>query len=119
MAGGPAPPSLAVTCGFGHATASRWRSASPSSVRSPRVPPGWHDQDPEVLLQVAAAHHLEGIVVKRTDSPYLAGRRSRLWIKRPLLSTQEAVICGWAPGNGGRAATFGGLLLGAYTDGGL
>ncbi|WP_434445324.1 hypothetical protein [Lentzea sp. E54] len=27
-----------------------------------QVPPGWHDQEPEVLLQVAAAHHLEGIL---------------------------------------------------------
>jgi bifunctional non-homologous end joining protein LigD len=57
--------------------------------------------------------------VKRTESPYLPGRRSPLWIKKPLLSTQEAVICGWAPGSGVRAATFGGLLLGAYTDDGL
>lgn len=84
-----------------------------------QVPSGWHDQDPEVLLQVASAHHLEGIVLKRTNSPYLPGRRSPLWIKKPLLNTQEAVVCGWSPGVGGRAAAFGGLLLGAYTDQGL
>ncbi|HEY3003296.1 MAG TPA: hypothetical protein VGJ44_13190, partial [Kribbellaceae bacterium] len=30
-------------------------------------------------LEAAAAQGLDGIVAKRLDSPYLPGRRSRLW----------------------------------------
>ncbi len=33
----------------------------------------------EAVLQVVALHGLTGIVVKRADSPYLPGLRSRLW----------------------------------------
>ena len=34
----------------------------------------------EFALEAAAAQGLGGIVAKRLDSPYLPGRRSRLWL---------------------------------------
>ncbi|TCP53554.1 bifunctional non-homologous end joining protein LigD [Tamaricihabitans halophyticus] len=71
------------------------------------------------LMAVAAQHGIEGVVAKRLDSTYLAGRRSKDWIKVPIRHTQEVVVCGWTQGQGRRARTLGALLLGAYTSDGL
>jgi bifunctional non-homologous end joining protein LigD len=79
-----------------------------------QIPDSITDVDPEALLEVARAHHLEGIVAKRTASRYEPGRRSRAWVKTALLNTQEVVIGGWKPGDGRRAGMIGALLLGAY-----
>jgi bifunctional non-homologous end joining protein LigD len=38
----------------------------------------------EFALEAAAAQGLPGIVAKRLDSPYLPGRRSRLWLSIPV-----------------------------------
>jgi ATP-dependent DNA ligase len=57
---------------------------------------------------------LEGVVAKRAGSRYLPGRRSADWRKIKLTNTQDCVILGWTPGQGGRAGTFGALLVGAY-----
>jgi DNA ligase D-like protein (predicted ligase)/DNA ligase D-like protein (predicted polymerase)/DNA ligase D-like protein (predicted 3'-phosphoesterase) len=62
---------------------------------------------------------LEGVVAKRMGSRYLSGRRSPDWRKIKLTNTQDCVILGWTPGQGGRAGTFGALLVGAYDDGRL
>jgi bifunctional non-homologous end joining protein LigD len=72
------------------------------------------DATPGELVEVARRHGLEGVVAKRLDSPYLPGRRSRLWIKKALFATQDVVIGGWQPGQGNRAGTIGSLLLGAH-----
>jgi bifunctional non-homologous end joining protein LigD len=69
---------------------------------------------PDELLAVVREYALEGLVAKRLDSPYLPGRRTRLWRKKALFATQEVVIGGWQPGQGYRAPTIGSLLLGAY-----
>ncbi len=45
---------------------------------------------------------LEGVVAKRKGSKYLPGRRSRTWRKIKLTNTQDCVILGWTPGQGGR-----------------
>lgn len=79
-----------------------------------RVPEYVVDVDGRQLLEVARAHHLEGIVAKRLASRYEPGRRSRAWIKTALLNTQEVLIGGWKPGDGRRAGMIGSLLLGAY-----
>jgi bifunctional non-homologous end joining protein LigD len=79
-----------------------------------RVPELIVDVDGHALLEVARAHHLEGIVAKRLSSRYEPGRRSRSWIKTALLNTQEVLIGGWKPGDGRRAGMIGSLLLGAY-----
>jgi DNA ligase D-like protein (predicted ligase) len=50
---------------------------------------------PGTLRQIMAAvkqHGLEGIVAKRLDSRYEAGRRSHLWLKHPLKPKQEFII---------------------------
>ena len=69
------------------------------------------------FTKAAEALGLEGVVAKRTGSKYLPGRRSPDWRKIKLVSTQDCVILGWTPGQGGRAGTFGALLVGAI-DGG-
>ena len=79
-----------------------------------RVPEYIVEVDGQQLLQVARAHHLEGIVAKRLTSRYEPGRRSRAWVKTALLNTQEVLIGGWKPGDGRRKGTIGALLLGAY-----
>jgi bifunctional non-homologous end joining protein LigD len=62
---------------------------------------------------------LEGVVAKRTGSRYQPGRRPPDWRKIKLTNTQDCVILGWTPGQGGRQGTFGALLVGAYDDGKL
>jgi DNA ligase D-like protein (predicted ligase)/DNA ligase D-like protein (predicted polymerase)/DNA ligase D-like protein (predicted 3'-phosphoesterase) len=57
---------------------------------------------------------LEGVVAKRLGSRYRPGRRSPDWRKIKLTNSQDCVILGWTPGQGGRAASFGALLVGAY-----
>ncbi len=56
---------------------------------------------------------LEGVVAKKKGSKYLPGRRSDTWRKIKLTNTQDCVILGWTPGQGGRSKTFGALLVGA------
>jgi bifunctional non-homologous end joining protein LigD len=61
---------------------------------------------------------LEGIVSKRRDSPYRAGR-GRDWVKVKCVQRQEMVIGGWTDPQGSRTG-FGALLIGYYdADGSL
>ncbi len=71
------------------------------------------------FVEVARELGLEGVVAKRTGSRYQPGRRSPDWRKIKLTNTQDCVVLGWTPGQGGRAGTFGALLVGAYEDGKL
>ncbi|HSJ50995.1 MAG TPA: non-homologous end-joining DNA ligase [Actinomycetota bacterium] len=75
--------------------------------------------DGKAFAEVARTHGLEGVVAKRVGSRYQPGRRSPDWRKVKLTNTQDCVILGWTPGQGGRAGTFGALLVGAYDDGKL
>ncbi len=61
----------------------------------------------------AVALGLEGVVAKRRGSRYLPGKRSDSWAKVKARTTAEFVVCGFTPGEGLRAPTFGALLLGA------
>lgn len=81
-----------------------------------RVPPWYVDVTGADLLVVARETGLEGVVAKRLGSRYTPGRRSRDWIKTPLRSTREVIVCGWTPGDGAHAATFGSLVLGVHDD---
>jgi bifunctional non-homologous end joining protein LigD len=54
----------------------------------------------------------EGVVAKKWDSTYQAGRRSAAWIKDKNWNTQEVVIGGWRTGEGGRSGGIGALLCG-------
>ncbi len=57
---------------------------------------------------------LEGVMAKKLGSRYQPGKRSADWRKIKLTNTQDCVILGWTPGQGGRSSTFGALLVGAY-----
>ena len=64
----------------------------------------------------AVALGLEGVVAKRRGSRYLPGKRTDSWVKIKDRPTDEFVVCGFTPGEGFRAPTFGALLLGAPRD---
>jgi bifunctional non-homologous end joining protein LigD len=72
----------------------------------------------EELVQVARQFRLEGLVAKRRDSTYEAGRRSGAWVKVKLTLEQEFVIGGYTPPEGSRRY-FGALLVGYYAEEGL
>lgn len=60
---------------------------------------------------------LEGIISKKIDSHYRAGR-GNIWLKTKCANHEEFLICGYTRPNGGRKG-FGALLLGAWHDGEL
>jgi bifunctional non-homologous end joining protein LigD len=55
------------------------------------------DGDVEAALATSRRLGLEGVMAKRRDSTYLAGRRSRQWLKLKHTRTQEVVVVGWRP----------------------
>jgi bifunctional non-homologous end joining protein LigD len=56
----------------------------------------------------------EGLLAKRADAPYVAGR-SRDWLKLKCVAQQELVIGGFTAPRGSRIG-FGALLVGYYQD---
>jgi bifunctional non-homologous end joining protein LigD len=62
------------------------------------------------LLEFAMRHGLEGIIAKRSDSPYEPGKRSGLWQKFRLNLQQEFVIGGYTRG----APGFDAIIIGFY-----
>jgi ATP-dependent DNA ligase len=67
--------------------------------------------DGESLFNAAKEHSLEGIMVKRRDGKYLAGKRSDLWQKVKVQQSGEVYVIGYTPDNGDRAKTFGALHI--------
>jgi len=67
------------------------------------------------LYDAAIAQGFEGIVAKRLDSHYEAGKRSRAWLKLKRAQSGEFLIGGYTRGNGAREP-LGALLLG-YREG--
>lgn len=82
-----------------------------------RVPPIWTEAGQQALAWTRD-HHLEGVILKRLESPYRPGARSRDWIKVKNLSQSLVTIGGWLPG-GPAANTVRALLLGIPVDDGL
>ena len=74
------------------------------------------DTDGEAYYQQACEHGWEGVIAKRADAPYRAGR-SRDWLKFKCESGQEFVIGGFTDPRGSRTG-FGALLLGYYDSDG-
>src|SRR5215475_14821021 len=70
------------------------------------------DTDGEAYYRQACASGWEGLIAKRADAPYHAGR-SRDWLKFKCESGQEFVIGGFTDPQGSRTG-FGALLLGYY-----
>jgi bifunctional non-homologous end joining protein LigD len=67
------------------------------------------------ILKVVREHRLEGVVAKRLDSRYEAGRRSLAWQKLPLKPKEEFVIGGYRPERG----TLELIVVGFYERGKL
>lgn len=76
------------------------------------VPPTY--DDPSALLEAVRAQGLEGIVAKRSGSPYRPGRRSPDWRKTKLRPRQELVVGGVTPAAGARSGAPGALLVGYH-----
>ena len=64
------------------------------------------------FFQQACRHGLEGIVSKRRDMPYRAGR-NHYWLKAKCIKRQEFVIGGFMDPEGSRSG-IGALLVGVY-----
>jgi DNA ligase D-like protein (predicted ligase) len=74
------------------------------------------DTDGEAFYAEACQAGWEGLIAKRADAPYRAGR-SRDWLKFKCETNQEFVIGGYTDPQRSRVA-FGALLLGYYDAGG-
>jgi bifunctional non-homologous end joining protein LigD len=70
--------------------------------------------DADALWSVVVDRDLEGVVAKRRGSDYRPGVRSPNWRKMAHLHTVKAVVGGFTPGEGGRNASFGSLVLGLW-----
>ena len=67
--------------------------------KSPRIRiADYFEASLEDMLTAARAQGLEGVVAKRKDSRYEAGKRSGAWAKYRLNSGQELVVGGYIPG---------------------
>lgn len=78
---------------------------------------GQLDADGATAWEAACRMQLEGLIGKRRDAPYLAGR-SPHWIKLKCRPADEFVIGGWTDPAGSRNA-LGALLVGVHEDGRL
>lgn len=72
----------------------------------------------EAFFWLVKEKGLEGMIAKRAQSVYRAGRRSREWLKVKTQLTQEGVIAGFTEPRGSRRH-FGALLLGVFEKGRL
>src|SRR3989440_588701 len=76
------------------------------------------EEDGEELYKAALASGFEGVIAKRKDSQYEAGKRSQAWLKIKPTRSAEFVVGGITKGKGSRAP-LGALLLGYWDDGKL
>lgn len=74
--------------------------------------------DGEALFEAAREHGLEGVIAKRGDSRYEAGRRSPRWLKLKIPRSATLAIVGYSEGLGSRRS-LGSLALGWQRDGRL
>ena len=97
------------------------REALVAAVRESKLVrvPGAFEGDEQAAMRSSLELGLEGVVAKKADSTYLAGKRGSAWVKLKHHRTQEVVVVGWKPGSGRRAGTIGSLLLAIPDDEGL
>ena len=81
--------------------------------------PSYHRGEGSALLEATKHHGVEGVVAKKLDSPYQPGVRAAHWIKVKNVHTQDVVIGGWTPGEGGRSTSLGSLAVGVMEGEGL
>jgi DNA ligase D-like protein (predicted ligase)/DNA ligase D-like protein (predicted 3'-phosphoesterase) len=72
------------------------------------------EKEGEAYYQAALARGVEGIMAKKKDSQYEAGKRSSNWLKIKHILSCDCVIFGYTIGQGARKSTFGSLILGLY-----
>jgi bifunctional non-homologous end joining protein LigD len=70
--------------------------------------------DGDAMWATIEEQGLEGMVAKRLDSPYRPDVRSPDWRKIVRYRSVRAVVGGFTAGEGGRADTFGSLVLGQW-----
>jgi bifunctional non-homologous end joining protein LigD len=76
------------------------------------------EDEGEKFFDAASKMGLEGIIAKRSDSPYFPGERTKDWLKIKVQKRQEVVIGGYTL-NEGSTKEFSSLLLGVYQKGKL
>ncbi len=76
-----------------------------------QVSEAWSD-DSQRRFAMACRSGWEGLIAKRAESPYVAGR-SRDWLKLKCVAEQELVVGGYTDPAGSRT-DFGALLVGYY-----
>ncbi|MGH7903874.1 MAG: non-homologous end-joining DNA ligase [Candidatus Dormibacteraceae bacterium] len=81
-----------------------------------QVPP-WRSGDGRSMLDAARRQGFEGVVAKRLGDRYRPGDRGGSWLKVKIHRSQELVIGGWLPGQGGRQGRVGALLVGYHEAG--
>ena len=92
--------------------------AQPLAGPHVHVPPSFPGGG-QAVLAVSLRDGLEGVVVKRLDSPYQPGRRSPAWLKIKNRRLLDVVVGGISPGRGGRTGRIGSLLVGIPAGPGL
>lgn len=58
----------------------------------------------------------EGVMIKSVAGPYEPGKRSRYWHKIKIMSTFDAFVMGWVPGEGRNEGLVGGLKMGLMDE---
>ena len=81
--------------------------------------PAYHRGEGKALLAATRELGIEGVVAKKLDCPYTPGARASHWVKVKNVHTQDVVIGGWTPGEGGRTSSLGSLAVGVMEDGKL
>ena len=67
------------------------------------------------FFNAAVKNNLEGIMAKKADSEYYAGKRTTDWLKIKNHKSADVVICGYTAPTGGRKY-FGSLVLGIMKE---
>ncbi len=78
--------------------------------------PGYSVGHARELLAATAEQGLEGLVLKRLDSPYVPGKRGSTWLKVKNLGRREFIVGGWIEGEGRRRNSLGSILLGHFDE---
>ncbi|MEV0269802.1 DNA ligase [Hamadaea sp. NPDC050747] len=68
------------------------------------------------VMAFARQRRLEGVVVKRADSPYQPGRRSPAWQKFKIMTAEQVWVTAWRPGGPGELDRY---WVGRLSDGRL
>ena len=100
------------------AYSDRRRYLAQCLLPSPHVQRVHTAEDGVALHAAALAQGFEGVMAKRRDSRYEAGRRSSAWLKIKPTHSAEFVVGGYTLGSGVRAP-LGALLLGYWKRGQL